>query len=466
MKTFPKAILAVLTLLLTLAFQALPQSDTSIRLDKDIAVLRHIDPSKLSDAEQEAKAKAIDAAWAEIKASGPTGTQRLKREIEAIDKSNEKDDFFKLNAAALLWEIGKLNEADYIAKIWNSTPLETQYNYVFYTAFDAAKTHDPRALPLIKAVLKNDSGGIYVAAHAMPVNWPLTQEFIWGVYGPDGLPVLNEILNTSSDRVEIVSAMIRLSRSSYLPALPKIRQLASSKDEILRGWAIRCLGIFGHPQDFAFLKAGLNLADPRETWNYVYALYEFDDVSIVPALIPLLSTADDRLRYELIPTLSHLTTPQSWEALKQQFAKPRNDEEKDLLDRITNRIKGELPANYDQLSAIKKEESFAAIRNEKYKLAKSDTVLTRQQFLEAADDWIATSHIYGSKYEWPKERHLLAIATSDDVPLLLKVKAALYTRLSDECLYETEMMDTVIKQLGRRRYRLGSGITAKVEGVK
>src|ERR1044072_3688477 len=93
------------------------------KLEKAIAALRHIDQSKLSESQQEAKAKEIDEAWDVISAAGKPGIARLKEELRQVEQKQESDDFFKLNAAALLWVIGKLDEAEAISRIWQSTPL-------------------------------------------------------------------------------------------------------------------------------------------------------------------------------------------------------------------------------------------------------------------------------------------------------------------------------------------------------
>jgi hypothetical protein len=44
--------------------------------------------------------------------------------------------------------------------------------------------------------------------------------------------------------------------------------------------------------------------------------------------------------------------------------------------------------------------------------------------------------------------------------------AACYFRLSDECLYEVQMLQEIVKRVGRARYRTKVGICEKVELVK
>jgi HEAT repeats len=443
--------------------RTLSQTTPDKNLEEAIATLRHINQDGLTEAQKELKAGQIDNAWKIISASGEKGLSRLKQEVQKVDSNKEKDDFFKLNASALLWQIGRLTEADNIARIWNSTPLAAQYRYVFYVAFDAALTHDPRAIPMLKAILKDDKGSIYVDLHAMDVEWPLSHEFIWGAYGPKGLPVLHDVLETSNDPVEVRSAMTLLSQAQYLPALPRIRQAVTSKQEEVRHVAIQSLGRYGRPQDYDLLISGLRSNDLKEIWRYVYALYEYDDVRAVPYLIPLLETKDDHLRSEVIAALSHLLTPVSFEALKKQAATTVKPEEKALCEQFINDTAKNLPSDYFKKPVKEREALLAEARNSRYFLKRGEQTLTRSQLLEASNEWMSNNRLDKGKYAWVEEKHILSAATTNDIDLLLEIKASLYARLSDECLYEVRRLDEVVKQLGRSRYRKAIGINEKAE---
>jgi len=443
--------------------QTLSQTPSDKNLEEAIVTLRHINQDSLTESQKEFKAGQIGKAWEIISASGERGLLRLKQEVRKVDSNKEKDDFFKLNASALLWQIGRLTEADDIARIWNSTPLAAQYRYVFYVAFDAARTHDPRALPILKAILKDDKGSIYFDLHAMEVGWPLSHEFIWGSYGAKGLPVLHNVLETSNDPVEVLSAMALLSQAEYLQSLPRIRQAATSKQEEFRRVAIQGLGRYGHPQDYELLISGLRSNDAKELWYYVFALYEYEDVRAVPYLIPLLETKDNQLRSEVIAALGHLLTPASFEALKKLAATTGNPEEKALCEQFINDTAENLPSDYFKRRVKDREAVLAEIRNSKYFLKRGEQTLTRSQLLEAANEWITNSRLDKGKYVWIEEKHILSVATTNDIDLLLEIKASLYDRLSDECLYEVRRLDEVVKQLGRSRYRKAIGINEKAE---
>jgi hypothetical protein len=154
------ATITFLGAVLILVVPAAAQDKPDKKLEQAIAVLRRVDQGKLSEQQQQAKAKEIDAAWGVIKAAGKMGIARLKEEIKLVDQSKEKDDYFKLNASALLWIIGQFDEVDAIAAIWKSTPLNAQYKYVFHTTYAAAQTQDRRALPLLLACLKDNRGRV------------------------------------------------------------------------------------------------------------------------------------------------------------------------------------------------------------------------------------------------------------------------------------------------------------------
>lgn len=436
------------------------------KLEDAIAALRHVKQEQFDDDKKESKAKEIDAAWEVIKSFGQTGIARLKREIQTVDAGLEKDDFFKLNASSLLWQIGRLNEAESIAKIWNSAPLDAQYNYVFYTAMDAANMRDAKALPMLKALLRDDKGEVYFWVHSMRVNFPLTHEFVWGSYGVKGLPVLNEILQTSTDAAEIQSAISLLCQAQYLPALPKIRQLAktSTKDETRRA-AVRCLGAFGHPQDYDFLIDGLRSKDSKELWHYAYALYEYEDERAVPHLIRLLSTEDAALKSEVLAALAHLLTPASFEAVNNYCRTTKNQQEKEPCEQAIAGVlkKANLGwADYTKKPLAEREAILKEIKNTKFVLKKGERSLSHKQLLDAINDWTTNHRLDTKEYDWVEEKHILSAATADDIDLLLNAKASFYGRLSDECLYDVRRIDNVVKRLARSRYRKDGGTNSKV----
>lgn len=442
---------------------ALAQTTPDNQLEDAISALRNIKSEGMSDEQQQAKAKQIDDAWKYLIANGQKSAARLKDEIQKVDSGKEKDDFFKLNATVVLWNIGKFTEADYIANIWSTTPVSTQYTYVFLTAFEAAQSQDPMVLPMLRAILKDNKGSMFVGQHSMNVGWPLSHEFIWGAYGVKGLPVLFEILDKSNDPVELQSTMLRLTQAQYLPALPKVRQLALDTRDDVRRTAITCLGKYGHPNDYDFFINGLKSTNPQDLFPFAFALYEFDDERAVPHLIPLLKTTDDQVKLEVSLALLHLLTPESLTAVKEETAKIKNVELKKFIERSITLRQDKIPADYAKKNRTQQAAILSKIRNNKFFETPTDKKATNRQLHEALKEWKANGRIYGSSFEWIGIMQIIGAATADDLPMLIDTKSAFYKRLSDECLYETSDIDKAVKYIGRSRYRRGIGVTDKAE---
>jgi len=482
---------AILLLVVPVATQDKPDK----KLEQAIAVLRRVDMGKLSEQQQKAKAEEIDAAWGVIKAAGKMGVARLKEEIRLVDQNKEKDDYFKLNASALLWNVGQFDEVAAIAAIWKSTPLNAQYKYVFHTAYAAAKTQDRRALPLLLACLKDNHGRFELPPNTM-TQWLGALEILWGAFGPQGVPDLINVLETSTDSAELESAIFLLIWTHELKALPRVREIAAKAPREARLEAIRYLGFYGHPQDYDFLIAGLRSADPEEVYIHVYALYEYEDLRAVPSLIPHLKMDNEFFRREVIATLTHLLTPASLDALRNfcdeasRNTRPDSQQrgECSMIDSKLKDVKIDL-ADYANKSPREKADLIAAARKsveEWYQLREDDKKFTHDQLIEAAQEWKRNGRIFGAKrmvlrelpkkdkkddtfivsfnkYEWVEERHILSAATAGDIPLLLEVKAALCARMSEETLFEIRSLNKIIERLGRSRYRKVIGVTEKVE---
>jgi hypothetical protein len=436
-------------------------------LDQAVAAMRNIDYSKMSDDEKQAQATKVVAAWDTLQAAGKDGLARLKQELKSLDEAKQSDAFFRFSASALLWQMGRLDEVDLIAAQWRTAPLTTNYNYVFYTALEAAKTQDPRALPLLRVCLADDKGGLFVAQHSLTVQWPLTHHFLWGTYGSKGLPVLAEVLKTSKDLVELKSALVLLTMSHAAEALPTIRQLVKHENADLRRDAIRALGEFGHPADYATLLAGLKSTDPEDQHAYVFALYEYGDLRCVAEVVPLLKSPHDKVHREAVATLMHLVCPASLEALERWSREAPTDEEKARCQNYVAKWLEEAKLTWDAYQAKSPDErraSAARLRatNEvKFVLQKDDRKMTHDELLAAVKEWREKHTIEGGTFEWAEDRHVLSAATTADLDLLRDLAASLYWRLSDECLYEVQTISGLIRRLGRSRYRTDVDQTEK-----
>jgi len=434
-------------------------------LDEAVATMRGIRPEEFKGEQAKAKGEELNAAWETLMEAGPAGAARLKKELAALRDRQEQDDYFKLAAAALLWQIGKTKEADTVARIWSGgVDLSINYNYVFYTAYEAARTQDEAVLPMLSALLGDRAGRVFLNQHMMWVPWPLSHEFVWGAFGPKGLPALLRLLAETTDETTRASAVHLLAKAHYLPALGGIRRLAAEGADPVRREAVKALGTFGHPEDFAFLAAGLKTDDPEDTWAFAYALYEYEDLRAVPYLVPLLKSGDAALRAEVVACLSHLAMPAAVDALHRHAAEaPLEAERKETGQAVAGMLK-RAGTSWDAYAAMAEDAQarlLAALREDRqrrYHLKPGDRRLTHADLLKAAAEWQEACSITGGTYEWVEERHVLDAATPADIPLLLDVEAKVYRRLSDECLYEIRTLDTLIRRLGRRRYRKHLGV--------
>ncbi|MEW6130602.1 MAG: HEAT repeat domain-containing protein [Acidobacteriota bacterium] len=448
------------------------QNGANKKLENAIAALRNIDQGKLSEAQKEKKSQEIDNAWQVIKASGKAGLTRLKRELQLIKSNNRKDDFFKLNAAALLWQIGKFDEVSTILDIWKTTPLKTQYTYVFLTAFDAALTQDERALPLLEICLSDKDGELTIALHSLTLRSPLTHQFLWETFGAKGLLALNRILETSDDTVKLQAAIYLLERARYEKSLPRIRELAKSDDPRVRGTAIKALGVFGHPQDYNFLISGLDSEHPMDQYSFVYALYEYEDLQAASSLYKLLSEETNEFpKREAVIALLHLPSVQSLDVLQKYCASVKTPHEAQIcgstlgfyLERQGMKWRG-----WDAYAKMTGKEKEALVEELRSRSDYNDESIkaiakpSHDAFVKAANEW-KKNHRLECKNEDCDIETLLSAATPDDMDLLLEVRASLYARLSDECLYEVETVDRTLRRLGRSRYRKIAGLTDKVE---
>jgi len=457
------------TLTLTSTPTDIPPTSTPIPVDSDVLAesiftLRGLDYENIDD-EQSA---AINEAIQTLIDAGSEGARMLKEEITAIDEAGEIDVFFKLIAAWGLWDIGGADEADTIAGIWLSIPPEDWiYRSLFLPGIQAASTQDPRVLPMLK-VLLSDKDGVYYSLH-MPIEFPLTHEFVWGAYGSKAMPVLHEMLKTSENPVVLESAITQLASAQYLPALPEIRELTNSEDWEIQDAAIYALGEFAHPDDFDLLVSGLlATSNPLDQFVYTYALVEFGDLRAVSYLIPLLDSFDERLRTEAAWGLGHyLASPEGLNALMETAESSDDQQWADGCESLVDNVLESAGVTWEEYQALPKSEQEMITENFRYsanKLEEGEQPITHDEFLAAIAEWQESGYL---GFEFGDEidvRHILPIAEPEDIDLLLDAKAVFYLRISDECLYDARFVDELIKWIGRSRYCTDSGVPGSCTG--
>ncbi len=447
---------------------------TSTATDEDKALvaavqeLRRVDRSRMTQEQMREKATALSRAWATIAKAGPAGMKAVKAELAAIESAKERDDFFRLSTGPLMWECAGLDACDDIAAAWQDVPLATQYNYVFGTAINAARTRDVRALPVLTALLRDRDGEFPVPAHAMVLRWPITTQVVWGIFGPTGLPALVRVLQTSTDSVERASAIILLTSAQHLPSLPLLRKLVESDQVEVAQQAIQAIGHFGHPQDFELLVELAGAQQVPIAFAAAFALVEYEDMRAVPIFCTLLQSPEKDLRQEAIAGLDYLINVQGLEALRAYAAKNPSSEDGKYCGTLVSRIMERLElkeADFDALPRPQKEQRLAQLRTQaeaRFQLHPDDRVLGHDQLVEATAQWIKNHRITGGEYAWVEDRHVANAATPADIDLLLQVRGAVLMRVSDECFMEVGILEALIRRIGRSRYRAQVGVTEKV----
>lgn len=436
-------------------------------LDAAVAKMRNINPDVLDAEGKNAATERLDEAWRALMAAGDRGRERVLQEIRQIDQDKAKDDYFKIDASLLLWVGWKFESADAIAEIWRTTPIEFHHEQVFHVAFEAARKRDPRALPIMKALLGNDRITLYIPQHAMKLDWPLTMQFIWGAYGPKGRAELLKVLESTTNPITQHTCIILLSDQMYLKALPAIRNVAKNGTGKAKIAAIQVLGAFGHPQDREFLLEGLKSKDSKTLREHISALAAYGDMSTASEVARQLSHDDPEIRQTAIVTLAYLTSVDAIRALHDHAKSTKSEDEREYCEKIIEKCLQFAGIDYDALMKLPKDEADQRLLNSnpaeaEYRPQPDDRTLTHDELREACRDWYARNRITGGPFAWVESRHVLAVATPKDMKRLLMVRAAALERLSDECLYEVRILDGLLLCIGRMRYRAEPGVCLRV----
>ncbi|HOX36565.1 MAG TPA: HEAT repeat domain-containing protein [Candidatus Brocadiia bacterium] len=450
-------------------------------LEAAIAALRNVDPELFKDPEQSKRKRSeinkaedkIMEAQQVIHKAGKEGAARIKQELKTLKDKNEKDDIFRLFAAFLLCGIEGLDGAKEVAAILDMTELDANFNTAFFVAFGASFYQDPKGIPILIACLRNRKGVVFAPNHFIQICWPENQAFIWGVYGPKGLPALHDALKAATDPMVKASAMAVLGVSQYLPAIETVRAMAGDTDSGIRSAAVLALGHYGDPQDFGSISAALNETDKEmKVWAIRSAIL-YGDLRMAELIIPLLKHDDMVMRLWAFGAIRSLPTPEGWSAAiqvadevkRQKGQPPVMCMQSEVFDSELKKC-GVTSSEYlkkgkDEQQALIKQIIHA--REGQYILKPNDRKLTHDELLKACADWKKRGRIIGGDYEWVEHRHILSAATVADIDALLEVRGVVMRRLSDECLPEIEILEDLTRRLGRSRYRKEVGLTEKAE---
>ena len=428
------------------------QSTKISTIDEAVKYMSEIDIKSiytLSEAEKEQEAIKLDNAWNTLISNGNKSVKKLKNTYNNMVTAQKVNVFFALSATAVIWKISKLEESEFIAEVWGNVDQSQNYNYVFSAAFEAARTHDPKALPMLKALLGNMDGTFYVSSHAMDLKWPDTLEFIWGVYGYDGFEVLNDVLEESKNSIELKSAMRLLAGAFYLPARSNIVELTKSKDKEVRDVALNSLSFYCIPDDTNLLVTAAKEGNQSAMIGLINT-YNRACIDLIDLYINSEDKEDNNIGYyACYKILSKKGTDIIVDII--DHPEKSNLSERDL-NKIQNHIFQKLNTNidkYKEMSEVEREKLFIHIPDKSgINYLIEDKRITHDQFIEAVKYWREKGRITSNEEtKEVTEEQAFAVATPEDIKLLYDLRATFYERLSDEALYDVGDANNLIRNI-------------------
>jgi len=328
----------------------------------------------------------------------------------------------------------------------------------FHTAYDAALSRDPKALPLLVAFLRERTEGTLTAGEPieqqpMEMEWPVALDFVWGAYGPEGYPVLARIAAESGDPVMVESALSVLCTSEYPDALPVARRLAiEGKTAGIRRAAVRLLGWHGRARDWEYLLLGLMSGDLDDISASLWAIHKSGDPRTVSYTIPFCDHSDPWIRDEALAVLALACTPESIEAMyrvcDQRPEDPSLDEFAFYTDAVLW-IAGLDRATYCALAPADREQAIARAKAILYGPRPNTARVPRDEALALVAQWTEKGCIDCDGLE-DAEHQIAAALVRDDIPLLQELRASIYRGLSEQALRDVAKVESIMQNVVRR----------------
>ena len=442
----------------------------------------------------------VDAAfrtdWQTVADAGPEGLALVRAELAKLPKNaDDEDSYFRILAGALLWRLAGIDAADEIGRLWSDPELDLDLapSIVHAAAYQAARARDPRVLPVLFASFRATEAFVTLPRGDLSLQWPETCEFVWASFGPGGRAALLKLLIDSKDENQRATAAWLLARDAYLPALPALRGLARGRAGFDRDMAVHALGVFGHPDDFEFLAAGLYAAARRGALDadaevFLDAAVEYGDLRFAPSLANLLAalsaapapgteidgdaleaeTARDHVRSAILDLL----TVEGLAAFRGHASNLKGPERANVDALVAGVFAGlGLPAHeYDALPPDEKADAVALhhdIAQADYQPVPADAHGPRELWhhtlarlrdgprspFGAAD---------GEEFDGLPPRRLIAIATPADLDDLLEARAAVARRPTREALEILDVVNAIAIRIARLSYRQQAGVSPRV----
>lgn len=444
--------------------QPTPRDD----LAKAIAEMRNL-PAKLEGAEAAERGPRIQKAWETLIAAKDAGVAALLAEAKLLTASGERDDRFRLGAGSVVWQIGGLERVDEILLLWSDADFAVKYSYAFQVAGQAAQSKDPRALPLLLALLRDQRGEFYLANHVMTLAWPSTHLALWAPLGRGAGPALSKLLAAPPDPTTAASCAFLLASFWHTEALPLLRRLAREGEGPVRWEAVRSVGRFGHPDDHEWLVAGIASDDAELAAAHIAAVAAFGDLRAVPHVLARAKDVDERVRMTALRALVVLPTAEGIDLAVDWCGNGVGPEHDEIAYRLHLLFgDGEEADGYLALATEERPQRIARLRarqSEAMREQPGDRKLSHDELVDLCKA-VAERGLVPEPFEWVAARHLLAAATAADVALLLDARGGLYRRFSDEQIEAIQQFERALLWLVRAQYRVDPGVCEQVQRRK
>jgi len=425
---------------------------------RDLRILAKADPSR---PQSEEEMRRFGNACQAVKAAGQKGVERLEAELSATGHEPE-DEVFRVSLSALLYDIAGPDKAPQVAAAWSTIDRFSRAEMTYFVAFQAAGSQDPRVTPMLKACVADEKGSVIDPIHGVILAWPRTAEALWGACGLPCESELRRMFLESEEPVETASAAAALAKSMYPDLMPRYRFLAEGGHRPAQLQSILALGWYGHPDDFDFLVAGLGSKEPDVLFTYIYALVEFGDIRATRQIMRLVSHHDRNVRGEAAAACMLLPTARSVEKVIQSLGTKKAPEIPGLKERV-DALMTQMGTDVKAFLALPDADREKLVRRAieaaeaPFRLKEDEKALGRERVMRDLEDCLASGKVSG----WIDPKQFLAVATPDDIPLLLKLRAQAYQRFSSRAFDDVALVDQMIRRLGRSRYRKEVGLIAE-----
>ena len=323
----------------------------------------------------------------------------------------------------------------------------------FRTAYEAALTRAPEALPTLTAFMRQAADRVLIPEHSLDIEWPVALDFVWGAYGPGGYPVLVEIAAESGDPVMVEAALAVLRTSEYPDALPVARRVAIEGETAgIRRAAVRLLGWHGRARDWERLLIGLLSDDVEDISASLWAIHKSGDYRAVSYAIPFCNHPDPWIRDEALSILALACTPESIGALHRVCEDRPDDTGLDEFAFYTDAvlwIAGLDRATYCALAPADKEQAIARAKAILYGPRPGATSISRDEALAMVAQWTEKGCIDCDGLD-DGEHQIAAALVRDDIPRLQELRASIYRRLSNEALRDVATVERIMQKVVRR----------------